>query len=344
MRLALLILAAAATTAHAGADDGYCEYVEGKASATSAVQFAPQLIGVFGYVEQPPSQVAPSQSSTLRFIAGVNYRLTGIYEGLATKDHADADCRRHRALDQVRGETVARALAAKLKVLDAALADAQKLLAESDADMAAHRTTAQEATAMRLRVEDLRTLDEEAHHQLTTLPPVSDRPLGAAMTAYHSADADMEAAEAKLRRAQLVDVSVRAGVDEFLDQSVANPTPYFALVSVGISFGALWQGGANDRAAAARKRMLEAGHDPLGVDATLVNVQTTIELEGKRAEQNAALVAELERQLGALDKIGGEDSKRYRQTVWFDFVKAKAEQAYLVAHLDSLHEVLGGNP
>jgi len=56
------------------------------------------------------------------------------------------------------------------------------------------------------------------------------------------------------------------------------------------------------------------------------------------------LVAELERQLTALDKISGEDSKRYRQTVWFDFVKAKAEQAYLVAHLDSLHEVLGGKP
>jgi hypothetical protein len=325
-------------------DDGYCDYVRSVASATSAAQLAPQLIGVFGYVEQPPSQVAPTQTSTLRLIAGVNYRLTGIYEGFATRDHADADCHRHRALDRVRGETLARALAAKAKVLDGALVDANKLLADADADMAAHRMTAQEATAMRLRVEDLRQLAADAHHQLATLPPVSEHPLGAAMTAYHNADAAMEDAEAKLRRAQLVDVSVRAGVDEFLDSSIANPTPYFALVSVGISFGALWQGGANDRAAAARKRMLETGHDPLGVDATLVNVQTTIELEGKRAEQTAALVAELERQLSALDKIAGDDSKRYRETVWFDFVKAKAEQAYLTAHLDSLHEVLGGSP
>ncbi len=318
--------------------------MRGVASATSATQLSPQLIGVFGYVEQPPQQPAPTQASTLRLIAGINYRLTGIYEGLATRDRGDADCRRHRALDQVKGETLARALAAKVVVLDGALAEATKLLADSDADMAAHRTTAQEATAMRLRVEDLRQLSTDAHHQMATLPPVSDRPLGAAMTAYHNADADMESAEAKLRRAQLVEVDVRAGVDEFLDQNVVNGTPYFALVSVGISFGALWQGGANDRAAAARKRMLEAGHDPLGVDATLVNVQTTIDLETKRAEQNAALVAELERQLTALDKISGEDSKRYRQTVWFDFVKAKAEQAYLVAHLDSLHEVLGGKP
>ena len=85
-----------------------------------------------------------------------------------------------------------------------------------------------------------------------------------------------------------------------------------------------------------------AGHDPLGVDATLENVQGTIDIETKRAEQTAALVGELERQLAALDKVGGEDSKRYRQTIWFDFVKAKAEQAYLAAHLQSLHEVLGG--
>ena len=42
--------------------------------------------------------------------------------------------------------------------------------------------------------------------------------------------------------------------------------------------------------------------------------------------------------------VRGEDSKRYRQTIWFDFAKAKAEQAHLTAHLQSLHEVLGGTP
>jgi hypothetical protein len=141
-----------------------------------------------------------------------------------------------------------------------------------------------------------------------------------------------------------VDVSVRAGVDEFLDSSVANPTPYFALVSVGISLGVLFQGSGNDQAAAGRKRLVESGHDPLGVDATLQNVQTTIDIEAKRSEQTAALVAELERQVTALEKIGGDDAKRYRLTVWFDLAKARAEAAYLTAHLESLHEVLGATP
>jgi hypothetical protein len=341
---ALAILVLLAGTAHAQADDGYCDFVENVASATAATQFAPQLIGLFGYVEQSPSQVAPSQTSTLRFIAGVNYRLTGIYEGFATKDKGSADCHRHQALEDVRGETMARAFAAKAKMLDEELKQADQIMQSVQADLEARRTTAQEATATRLRVEELRGLAAEAHQQLATLPSPTDRPLGAAMTAYHRADADMENADARIRRAQLLDVSVRAGVDEFLDTTVSNPTPYFAVIQVGLSFGALWQGGANDRAAAARKRLVASGRDPLGIDATLERVETTIAIETKRAEETAALVGDLERQLGALDKVGGEDSKRYRETVWFDFAKAKADQAYLVAHLASLHEVLGGTP
>lgn len=325
------------------ADDGYCDYVEGVASATSDVQLAPQLIGLFGYVEQPPTQPVPTSQSTLRLIAGVNYRLTGIYEGVATRDRGHADCRRHRALEQVRGETMARALAAKAKVLADALAEADKVLEQTTADLDARRTTTQEATAIRLRVEELRGLDADARRQLSTLPTPGNEPLGAAMSAYHTADADMERAEAKLRRAQAFDISVRAGVDKFFDSTVANSTPYFALVSVGINFGALWQGSANDRAAAGRKRLVESGHDPLGVDANIERVKIEIEVETKRAEETQALVGELQRQLDALARVGGEDSKKVRQTVWFDFVKAKAEQAYLTAHLDALHQVLGGS-
>ena len=42
-------------------------------------------------------------------------------------------------------------------------------------------------------------------------------------------------------------------------------------------------------------------------------------------------------------KVGGEDSRRYRQTVWFDWAKAKADLAYLQVHVASLREVIGGS-
>jgi hypothetical protein len=152
----------------------------------------------------------------------------------------------------------------------------------------------------------------------------------------------MEEAEAKLRRAQLYDVSVRFGIDDFLDNTLQNQTPYFAVLSVGISLGAIWQGGANDRAAAGRKRLVLSGADPIGGEATIENIRSTLDVETKREQQTTALVDELERQLDALGKVGGDDSKRYRQTVWFEWVKAKAELAYLKAHLASLKEVIGG--
>ena len=340
--LFLVLLSSVAYAEPPAGDDGYCDYVNGVADATSAVQMSPTLIGMFGYVDQSIASPTANPSNTLRVIGGVKYSLSGLYSGIATRDHAIADCRRHTALEQVRGETTARALAARAKVLDAALTEADQILKEVNADLDARRTTAQEATALRLRVEELRGLAADAHQQLSALPAATNEPLGAAMVTYHQSDADMEAYEAKLRRAAAFDVLVRAGGDEYLDSSVTSPTQFFGLLEVDVNLGFLFQGPGNSKAAAGRKRLVETGHDPLGVDATIDRVRTLIEVESRRQQDNAALVAELQRQLDALATIPGDDSRKYRQTVWFDFVKAKADQAYLTAHLAALREVAGG--
>ncbi len=340
-RLFVLVAAMIPTVAHAEpADDGYCDYVEGAASAVSAPMVAPQLFGQFGYIEQPEFAVNPG-TTNLRAIGGVRYRLTGIYEGMATRGKAEADCRRHRALLLVRGASEARALSARVKVYDAAMVEADKILSGQEADLSAHRTSTQEATATRLRVEELRALAADAHRQLAALPPPDSTPLGSVLATFQAADADMEESDGKIRKVQAYDVSVRAGVDQFLEGT--NPgSQYFAVLEVGVNLGALWLGSANDRAAAGRKLYVRSGHDPLGADATVDQLRATIDLEGKRAEQTQALVADLDRQLAALAKIGGEDSKRYRETVWFDWVKAKADLAYLTAHVAGLREVIGG--
>jgi hypothetical protein len=341
--LILCIFTSIASAQPAAQDDGYCDYVRGVASATSAVQLSPTLIGMFGYVDQSVASATVNPNNTLRAIAGVKYSLSQAYSGILTRGHADADCRRHQALSQVRGETTARALAARIEVLDGALAEAEAILKETNADYDARRTTAQEATALRLRVEELRGLSAEAHNQLSALPPPSNQPLGAAMVAYHQSDADMENYEAKLRRAAAFDINFRAGVDEYLDSNVANPTQLFGLVELDVNLGILFQGSGNAQAAAGRKRLVETGHDPLGVDATIDRVRSLITVESRRQQENAALVAELQRQMDALAKIPGDDAKKYRQTVWFDYVKAKADQAYLTAHLAALREVSGGD-
>lgn len=325
----------------APANDGYCDYVQGVASAKAALLFAPTVFGQFGLIEQAAGAANPDiQSGGLRLITGVRVSLDGIYKGLTTRDRARADCRRHKALEAVRGETAYQALDARAKVLDEALAETAKILAATKEDLDARRTTAQEATATRLRVEELRQLATQTHRDMSLLPPPSTA-LGGAIKTFQRADGEVESYEGKLRRADAIDVSVRVGLDSFLDRDEGNPSPYFAVVAVGINLGVLFQGSANERAAAGRRRLVKSGRDPLAADATAERLRVMVETESKREEETAALEADLQRQLDALNKLGGEESKRYRQTVWFEWIKIRAEHAYLSAHLKALREVLG---
>jgi hypothetical protein len=324
------------------AGDGYCDYVEGVASATSAVLFAPELFGTFGLVEQSAGSVNPDvNSGGLRLIAGVRVSLDGIYKGLAVRDRARADCRRHKALEQVRGETAYHALDARAKVLDGALAETDKILEQTASDLDARRTTAQEATATRLRIEELRQLATQTHRDMSLLPAPAGAIVGA-LEHFQRADDDVERIEGKLRRAEAFDLSVRIGFDEFLDRPINNnPSPYFAVVSFGVNLGAFFQGAANERAADGRRRLVRSGRDPIALDATAARLRAVVETETTRADETAALEADLQRQLTALDRLGGEESKRYRQTVWFEWIKIRAEHAYLAAHLQALRQVLG---
>jgi hypothetical protein len=71
-------------------------------------------------------------------------------------------------------------------------------------------------------------------------------------------------------------------------------------------------------------------------------IRAVLDVDNKRLQQVTALVADLDQQLQALTQIGGDDSKRFRQTIWFDAIKAKAELAYLQAHVAALNQLLGG--
>jgi hypothetical protein len=320
-------------------DDGYCDFVEGVAGAESAVLMAPSVFSELGRIEQTSSQ-ASVDLGTVRLIGGLSYRLTGIYEGSVTKSRAHSECKRHTALEKIRGETLYRALDARGKVIDGALDEADKMQVTIMVDLEARRTTAQEATAMRLRVEELRQLSTETHQAMSTLPRPTGGKLG--LTAFQRADDEVEASDAKLRRAKAVDVSLRAGAYTFLDGTTTNTaSPYFAVVTVGINLGLLFQGGDNSRAAEGRRKFIRSGRDPLTVDATADRLRALLDVATKRAQETAALEADLAKQIDTLNRVGGDDSKRYRQVVWFDLVKIRAERAFHEAHAAALRQVIG---
>jgi hypothetical protein len=274
----------------------------------------------------------------VRITAGLRYKLSGIYEGILTKKRAKADCKRHEALEQVQGDTTYRALEARAAVLDDAMAKADKMLDAANADLDKRRATAQEVTATRLRVDELRELAAATRRQLDELPAPATKSMKRALEAYFDADAAVEKQEAALRRAKAIDVSVRFGFDKFADGD--DESPYFAVVTVGVNLGVLFQGSGNKRAARGKARLIreEAGAE---MAATETRMRSLLEIEAKREEETGILVADLKQQLDALDDLGGAEARRYRQTVWFDWVKASAEHAYFAAHAASLREVLG---
>jgi hypothetical protein len=124
-------------------------------------------------------------------------------------------------------------------------------------------------------------------------------------------------------------------VDQYLDGTASGSSPVFAVVTLGVNLGLLWQGSGNARAAAGRKRLVRAGRDPISAEATAALLDAT----SRRAQDTDALEADLSRQLDTLARVGGEDSKRFRQVVWFDLIKARAERAYHEAHLAALQQV-----
>jgi hypothetical protein len=324
------------------ADDGYCDYVEGAAAATAATLSGPQLFGQFGYIEQPSFAETPAMDpSNLRLITGIRYSFTNLMTAGAMKARAKAECRRHNALFAVRGASSSRAIEARLRVYEEARPEAERILREVRADLEARRTTTREATSTRLRVEELRALEANARRDLAALPPADQRPLGSLLTEYRGADADMEASDAKLRRMQAYEINVRAGLDRFIE-GPNNNNRFFAVLQVGFNFGALWMGGDNDRAAAGRRRYTRSGHDPLGATLGAVEqLRAMADVEEQRAAQIKELVADLGQQLEALARLGTEETKRFRETVWFDWLKARADLAYAEAHVTALREVIG---
>ena len=337
--LAFAIVALASTPALA--DDGYCDYVEGTAAAESATLFAPEVFAQLGYIELNSVSMSGSpdvESDGTRFVGGVRWRLSGIMEGSATKARASADCAKHRAFDQVRGDTLRAGLEARGKVFDAAIPEAEKILAATNADFEARRATAQEAMATRLRVEELRRAAMENTAQLRALPVASGGSIAGAVAAYHAADSDMEDAQARIRRWNAIDLSLRAGVDQYLSIDTGDRSPFFGVISLGVNLGVLFQGSGNSRAASGRKRLLASGRDSLSQEGTVALAQAA----AKRAADTATLEADLKRQIDALDRVGGDDSRRYRLIVWFDWIKAGAEHAYHEALSNALNQVVGG--
>jgi hypothetical protein len=274
-----------------------------------------------------------------------------LYQGIYTRVEAEAECERYRAVAALHafleahhdGQSAA-ALQARVTVLDHALPHADEILSTLREQLASSHATVDEVNATQLRVDALKAERAQALADLESIVGRALPPAGAIADFLRARDrAEVEVSEvgARLRRSEAWDVAVRLGYDEVF--GVRSSLPLFGVLSLSWDPGQLFQRAAERRACAGRMRwvhgQVEGVNDRIG--------QAVNRLKGlERAERirlgdTAILLADLSARFRAVSGLSGDKVGRYRDYLWFDLIRAQAEDAYLRAHLHDLQTALG---
>lgn len=339
--------------AHPGDAASYCRYVEGVADSLADLEQGPVVFGTGGIVSG--ADVSPGGSilgPTTRVIAGASYSLSGLYRGAALRNGAEAECHRyalvsglHAFLENNKEGITRGSLVAKLAVLDEAIPRAEQTLAATRAAMATSRATVEQVEAMQVRVDSLRAEAAETRaglQALARMPAPPERSIASVLADRDEAEAEAEKYDARVRMSHAWDVSVRGGYDRIFGSPVSY-TPVFALATVTLNIGGLFQPAAENRATEGRvgwaRAEVEGADDR--VEQALVRLRSLLDVERKRLEETRVLLADLEVRYKELQSVAGEKVAEYAQVVWFDLVKTRADHAYFEAHVADLDRLLG---
>ncbi len=349
----LLLLALLAQSAPAlPTAEGYCRFVGGVARSQSALQLSPELFAQFGIVNGADALAAGGVTlpPTERLTAGAGYSLSRLYQGLVERDRAEADCRRFFLVNQLWAFVVSNdnlrsgpALRAKVAVLSGALPRAEQLLGETRQAVRLGRATADQLAATELRVADLKAENAAAEEELRGLdrygPPPA--PVPALLRRRDEAELETEKLEARLREAQAVDLVFKAGYDRVW--GVRDYLPLFGTVMLSFNPGLFWQPRAEAEAASGRVAFV---HEQIAdtderTESTLTKLRAELPAEEKRLAEAELLRRDLAARLASVAALHVPKVEAFRDVVWFDLVKARADEAYARARVAELRGLLG---
>jgi hypothetical protein len=220
-----------------------------------------------------------------------------LWRGVQLERVADADCKRAKTADKLDrvlavgdryGEVAA--ARAELQYLADHMKDVDALVADAEARFEHQRATAVELDELRERRTALALQIAERKETLATLeqldgPEQSVGDLSTLVPAYRDSAVELEREQGKLREIAPWRVNLSGGVAE------SDQTDWFAVVEVSYSVGGLWQHGAEDRAAEARRR--EVSHDVH---------DASVRVDMLRKAMHASQLA-LTEELGAVDQM-----------------------------------------
>jgi hypothetical protein len=325
------------------------------ANSEAALLMSPEVYGMGGVYN---TDTAVSTNTALpggtvgRLTAGLRYSLSGLYRGVTLRDRAREECLRYRSESELHAFLAAnpdgeskRALTAQRVVLEAALPQARELLERTRVRMAEQTSTVVELTALERREHELRTLWLKLGAEIdarSSLPTPPTKPVSQALAERDRAETRVQGLDARLRAIGAWDLSLRGGYDQLLTGERRHPL--FGLVMLSYNLGGLFQGGSEDRAEAGRRVFVREQIE--GVDDRITRLTARLRAtqrgEQERLEETRRMVERLQKRFDALRAVTAERAQDYADQIWFDLVLARAEEAYLVAHLQDIAEILDG--
>lgn len=301
--------------------DPACDHAIAVADATAALLGAPELFASAG--SMPRSDF--DEALEPRLVAGIDYSLTRILAGSATRARAAAECRARTAAAAIDAGPLARALDARIASLAASLVDGEAMLARLESAAREQLATRPELIGLRLDLDALRGALATTRRERAAVPAPST--LAGAVSAETSALADLEDHEGRLRTLDGIDISVRGAIDRGL--YVHDTQAYVATLSVTFDTGLLFRGDAHERARRARREIARDHAATLAAQARV---------DEERLAELAALISDLERERGAAARLAGDDARRFDRQLWRELATRKADAAFLAARIAAAQE------
>jgi hypothetical protein len=160
------------------------------------------------------------------------------------------------------------------------------------------------------------------------------------MQSYEKAVGHTAESESQVRLSRRYDLSLRAGYDRLF--GVRDGVPLLATLTFTYNLGSLAQPRAEALAQQGRKGWAATGvegiHDRVAV--LLAKLQGTLQVQAQRGRETSALLADLETRYKAVEHAPGDSVGAYRDYLWFDLIRLRAEDAYLRAQTAELRVLL----
>jgi hypothetical protein len=146
-----------------------------------------------------------------------------------------------------------------------------------------------------------------------------------------------------MRLTEAFDIQVRGGYDRFF--GLRDELPLFGVFSIVLSPAIVVMPSYESDAARAKAHVIAHENDSVEQKAQLLESRLRALCVGERRRlgEVRVLLADVEGRIHAIESIESDKLRRFREAMWFDWVKLKAEQEFLRVHTAELAQTLGGD-